>query len=167
MNYRKGNIHDLIELKNLAIKSWSQFEAELTVENWQKLQATLLDENTIIDLQEKSDCVVCVSDSDSIIGMSFLVPSGNPTDIYDKDWSYIRFVTVDPAFAGQGIVKTLTEKCIAFAKQNGEKIIALHTSEMMLKARHIYEKLGFEILKPLEPRLGKKYWLYIKCLDAN
>ena len=30
----------------------------------------------------------------------------------------------------------------------------------MGSARHIYEKMGFEILKEIEPRLGVKYWLY-------
>jgi ribosomal protein S18 acetylase RimI-like enzyme len=30
----------------------------------------------------------------------------------------------------------------------------------MNAARHIYEKIGFKIIKELEPRLGKKYWLY-------
>jgi GNAT superfamily N-acetyltransferase len=30
----------------------------------------------------------------------------------------------------------------------------------MYVARHIYESLGFEIVKELKPRLGKKYWLY-------
>ncbi|MDX2173612.1 MAG: hypothetical protein SFY56_10845 [Bacteroidota bacterium] len=33
--------------------------------------------------------------------------------------------------------------CIAHAKQNNEKTIALHTSEFMDAARHIYEGLGF------------------------
>jgi ribosomal protein S18 acetylase RimI-like enzyme len=30
----------------------------------------------------------------------------------------------------------------------------------MDKARYIYEKLGFKIIKEIEPRYGKKYWLY-------
>lgn len=36
----------------------------------------------------------------------------------------------------------------------------LHTSEMMGAARHIYESLGFKKLREIEPRYGKKYWLY-------
>jgi len=43
--------------------------------------------------------------------------------------------------------------------------MALHTSEMMRSARHIYEKIGFNILKEIEPRLGVKYWLY--TLELN
>lgn len=92
--------------------------------------------------------------------MAFLVPHGNPTEIYDKDWCYIRFVTVDPDFAGQGVGKKLTVDCIDTARKNNEKIISLHTSELMDKARHIYESLGFEIVREIDQRLGKRYWLY-------
>ena len=160
MTYRQGNINDLNLLKNLAIKSWKQFESELTVENWQKLKTSLLNDKTFLELLELSYCLVCENDENEIIGMSFLVPQGNPTEIYDEKWCYIRFVSVDPEFGGQGIGRQLTERCIQFAKDNKEQTIALHTSEMMNKARHIYESLGFKILKELDPRLGKKYWLY-------
>jgi ribosomal protein S18 acetylase RimI-like enzyme len=50
--------------------------------------------------------------------------------------------------------------CIDKAKQTKEKTIALHTSEFMDAARHIYESLGFKVLHEIAPRLGKKYWLY-------
>jgi len=92
--------------------------------------------------------------------MAFLVPSGNPTDIYRKEWSYIRFVSVDPEFTGRGIGRKLTMMCIDKARANGENIIALHTSEIMGNARHIYESLGFRVLKEIDRRLGKRYWLY-------
>lgn len=99
--------------------------------------------------------------------MAFLIPKGNPSDIYDKDWCSIRFVTVDPDFGGQGIGRKLTTICIDRAIQNGEKIIALHTSELMNNARHIYESLGFKIVREIDPRLGKRYWLYLLQLGNS
>lgn len=39
-------------------------------------------------------------------------------------------------------------------------IVALHTSEMMAAARHIYEDLGFKEVREMNPRYGKKYFLY-------
>lgn len=164
MIYRQGTRSDLTGLKNLALKSWAQFQNELTDGNWQKLRNTLDDDTTFTDLLEKSFCFVCTNDIEEIIGMSFLVSSGNPTEIYDKSWCYIRYVTVDPDFGGQGIGRKLTEKCIEYSIKNGERTIALHTSEMMHSARHIYESLGFTILKQIEPRQGKKYWLYTRSL---
>lgn len=166
VTYRNATIEDLKDLKDLAIKSWAQFKSELTSENWERLSNTLGDDNTYIELLDTSDCIICTY-GDKIIGMAFLVPSENPTELYDKDWSYIRFVSVDPDFGGQGIGRQLTTNCIELAKASGEKTIALHTSELMAKARHIYESLGFKVLREIEPRLGKKYWLYILDLSEQ
>jgi ribosomal protein S18 acetylase RimI-like enzyme len=165
ITYRKGTKTDLTGLKKLAVKSWGQFEKNLTTENWGNLSDTLMDDSTYTELLDKSHCIVSTTDKNEIVGMAFLVPKGNPTDIYDKEWCYIRFVTVDPTFGGQGIGKKLTTLCIDIAQQNNEKVIALHTSEIMDKARHIYESLGFKILKEIDQRLGKRYWLY--KLDLN
>ena len=159
LQYRQGSIDDLGNLKNLAIKSWGQYQGELTGENWIKLYNSITDDKTYTELLNKSNCIVCTG-QDKIIGMAFLVPSGNPTDICDKEWSYIRFVSVDPEFAGKGIGRKLMIMCIERARKNGENIIALHTSELMDKARHLYEALGFTILKEINQRYGKRYWLY-------
>jgi ribosomal protein S18 acetylase RimI-like enzyme len=165
LTYRQGTKDDLQSLKKLAIKSWTPFQKELTDENWNSLKQTISNDKTYQELIDQSTCFVCISDNDNIIGMAFLAPNGNPTDIYLTEWSYIRFVSVDPDFGGQGIGRKLTIMCIDLALENGEKTIALHTSEMMDKARHIYESLGFKILREIDKRLGKKYWLYKLELD--
>ncbi|MBO9702351.1 MAG: GNAT family N-acetyltransferase [Sporocytophaga sp.] len=160
LKYRSGNINDLDGIKQLANKSWGIFRSMLSSENWEILHNNLNNDQTYKSLFNHSDCIVCTTEDEKIIGMTFLVPSGNPTDIFDKDWSHIRFLSVDPDFGGQGIGRQLILKCIDLAKSNCERTIALHTSEMMDKARHIYESLGFKILRELGERFGKKYWLY-------
>ena len=165
MNFRKGNINDLEQLKELGVKSWTQFKDELTSENWNELFNSLNSYETYSDLLLKSECIICENDTKEVIGMAFLVPKGNPTEIYDGKWCHLRFVSVDPNHRGIGIGKKLTEICIELALKNNENIMALHTSEIMKSARHIYEKIGFKILKEIEPRLGIKYWLYI--IDLN
>lgn len=160
LTFRRGNIDDLNDLKQLAINSWGQFKTALTNENWQTLSDSLNDDKTYSDLLENSNCIVCLTEESKIIGMAFLVSRGNPTEIYDKEWSYIRFVSVEPTYSGNGIGRKLTEMCIELAKSNNEKTVALHTSELMKNARHIYETLGFKILREIDQRLGKRYWLY-------
>lgn len=160
MRIRNGHINDLFSLKQLGQNSWKQYEKELTDENWKILSANISDENVYRDLLVQAKSFVCENEKGEIIGMSFLMASGNPTEIYNEEQCYIRFVTVANEYQGLQLGQLLTEKCIEFAKQQGEKKIALHTSEIMNKARHIYEKMGFEILKEIEPRFGKKYWLY-------
>jgi ribosomal protein S18 acetylase RimI-like enzyme len=160
LKIRQGSLQDLKKIKELAIAEWTQFKNVLTPENWEKLYNTLTNEQNYADLLKQSDSFVYENDQNEIIAFAFLVPSGNPTDIYNNQQSYIRFVTASQKYSGQKIGQTLTEKCIQKAKENGEKYVALHTSEMMDTARYIYEKLGFKIVKELELRLGKKYWLY-------
>ncbi len=144
VTYRQATTCDTEQLKDLAVRSWQPFKKELTADNWQKLFATLSNPQTFTHLLRNSHCVVCETNS-KIIGMAFLVPSGNATEIYEAGWCTIRFVSVDPDFGGQGIGRQLTAACIETARQNGERTIALHTSEMMHTARRIYESFGFKI----------------------
>ena len=161
IHYRDGSASDLDQMMRLAYLSWKEYKSKLTEENWNRLKGTLENSDTYIELLNMSQCILCETTEKEVVGMAFLVPNGHPTYIYEKTWSYIRFVSVNPTFRGQKIGKTLTEKCINYARGNNEKIVALHTSEMMESAISIYEKLGFTIKRELEPRLGKKYWLYI------
>ena len=158
--YRKGSINDVEQLKALGKKSWSVFKDALTTDAWEQLYSNISNINTYLTLLETADCFVCLGEENKIIGMAFLVPSGNATDIYEAGWCSIRFVSVDPDFNGKGIGKALTLECIRQAQNNQENIIALHTSELMQNARHIYEQLGFTILKEIPPRFNKRYWVY-------
>jgi hypothetical protein len=82
MNFRHANISDTEDLKNLAVKSWSKFKSQLTQDNWNKLYLNLTRDETYNELLEKSKSILYVDDKKSIIGMSFLMPSGNPTEIF-------------------------------------------------------------------------------------
>jgi ribosomal protein S18 acetylase RimI-like enzyme len=157
--YRSATIKDKTELQELAIAAYSPFATLMTAENANRLIAGLKDEDRMTSLINSSKCFVCV-DQGKIIGMAFIIPHGNPWDIFEAEWSYIRMVGVHPDYRGKGIAKKLTHMCITFAKDTHEKTIALHTSEFMDDARHIYESLGFKKVKEIEPRFGKRYWLY-------
>lgn len=159
--YRKGTPADLQQLRNLGIETWGGFRKEMSAENWERLSETIHNEQTYRELLSVGECLVCATTSEErIVGMVFLVPHGNPTGLYLPGWSYIRFLTVAPGFGGRGIGRRLTEDCLALARHNGETVIALHTSEMMVNARRLYEHLGFNIVREIEQRFGKRYWLY-------
>lgn len=158
--FRSGTNQDKYKLQQLGLKAYEQFKEVLTEENWNKMYGFLIAENSYTNLLDISKCFVCESDG-YLIGMAYLIPNGNPTEIFEQDWSYIRMVGVDPSFAGNGIGKTLVQLCLHHARETNEKIVALHTSEFMNSARYIYENLGFRQTKELEELYGKKYWLYL------
>jgi hypothetical protein len=41
LKYRKGRLEDVQSLKKLAVKSWTIFQNQLTIENWNVLSQTL------------------------------------------------------------------------------------------------------------------------------
>ncbi|MEI9911887.1 MAG: GNAT family N-acetyltransferase [Bacteroidota bacterium] len=157
--YRDGSPNEKDSLQKLGILSYNQFSQILSPPDWQTMDRFLHNDKMWTQLVNNSAIFVC-EDEERMIGMAYLVPSGNPTHIYPADWSYVRMVGVHPGYRGKGIAKRLTQMCVNHARQSNEKIIGLHTSEKMDDARHIYESIGFKIDKALDPIYGMKYWLY-------
>lgn len=157
--YRTATEADLEQLKNLGLLAYGQFQNVLGNKNWELMKAKQNNDSTFLNLLRIAICFVCEYENE-IIGMAFLIPRGNPTTIFEKEWCYIRLVGVHPKFEGKGIGRKLTQQCIDFAKESGEKIIALHTSEFQNAARHIYESFGFIRQKKLELIYEKQYYLY-------
>ncbi len=164
--YRSAGIKDKTELQELAIVSYSPYATLMTAEHANTLTTNLKNEEKMTDLINNSKCFVCIHQN-QIIGMAFIVPHGNPWQVFQAEWSYIRMVGVHPDYRGKGIAKKLTQMCITFAKDTHEKTIALHTSEFMDAARHIYENLGFKKVKEIDPIFGKRYWLYLLEMTAH
>lgn len=164
LSYREGTTTDVDQLQNLGIIAYGEYKNVLTPDNWTIFNGNLQNKQKFIDILKIAKCFVC-HDNDKIVGVAYIVPSGNPTELFKAEWSYIRMVAVNPNYQGKGIAKTFTKMCIDLAKQNNEQTIALHTSEFMDAARHIYENLGFKVLKEIPLLYGKKYWLY--TLDLN
>jgi ribosomal protein S18 acetylase RimI-like enzyme len=161
--YRNGNIHDVAQMRALGVVSYGQYAPQLSAENLELMLSRINTEQLYIDLLQTAHSFVCEYNN-QLIGMAFLVPSGVPFRMFDIEWSIIRMVGVNPQFQGNGIAKRLTKSCINKAIENGEQTVALHTSEMMDAARHIYESLGFTVLKEIDPIFGKRYWIYTLSL---
>lgn len=157
--YRKAKQSDFNQLKSLGIESYAEFSQVLTRKHWNTMNSFLESDENLTKLMNQSTVFVCEKKSE-IVGMIYLVSSGNPTKLFQEDWSYIRFLGVNTKFRGNGIGKKLTDLCIEQAKENNEQYIALHTSEFMDSARAIYEKRGFRKTKEIQ-YLGKKYWIYL------
>jgi ribosomal protein S18 acetylase RimI-like enzyme len=164
--FRQGSINDLDQLQELHIASYSEFSEKLSQSGWDILKKSINDVEKLAKLISNCKVFMC-EHNNTIVGMAYLVSSGNPTDVYPTEWCYIRMLGVHPHYRGNGIGKTLAIQCIESAKMAGEKTIALHTSEIMDAARHIYEGLGFTIFKEIDSIFGARYWLYTLDLSGK
>jgi ribosomal protein S18 acetylase RimI-like enzyme len=159
LTYRTATKSDLKQIQQLGLLAYEQFKPILTQENWAKWEENFNNDSNFLDLLDKATGFVCEVENE-LVGMAFLIPSGNPWLYFPTEWSYIRYVGVHPNFEGNGIGKKLTQQCIDKAKETGEKTIALHTSEFQNAARQIYESLGFIKIKEIEPVFGKVFYIY-------
>jgi predicted N-acetyltransferase YhbS len=61
----------------------------------------------------------------------------------DMSFPEIRLLAVTPATRGRGVGAALMRECVRRARQSGEAVLSLHTTQLMQAAVRMYARLGF------------------------
>ena len=126
-------------LGRLLVDAYEEFEPFLTPGNWAQMMTNL-------------ECVVMNAGDDNLLvaevdgrlaGTVTYYPPG-PKDYtrVPPEWAVIRALAVHPACRRWGVARVLTEECLRRAREDHACWVGLHTSELMVAARTMYEEMG-------------------------
>jgi len=158
---REVESRDHSAVDDLVADAYGQFASVLTSENWERMRLGLRGAARALPGATK-----LVAEQDGrLAGFVIYRPIGvaDPSAV-PLEWPAIRLLSVANWARGRGIGRLLTQECLARARRDGAVVMGLHTSEIMSVARPMYERMGFAIVRELEPRFGVRYWLYKKNL---
>jgi len=87
---------------------------------------------------QKERCWIVERDGE-ILGSIFLVKQSDTV-------AQLRMFYIEPKARGMGLGNRLVQECVQLARQKGYQTIVLETANMLLPARHLYQKAGFQLI---------------------
>lgn len=158
---RDAFTHEFTHVADLVVEAYREYARDLTPDNWKIMQTNLL---KVVEVAREGQLIIAQDDRELVGAVVYCPPGTSDRRIFQPEWASLRMLAVSPQHRGQGIGAQLSAECIRRAKQDKAEIIGLHTSELMLPAIRMYEKLGFDRDLELPRRLGIQFWRYVMRL---
>ncbi len=137
---RAAVAEDLAIVRRIVTAAYAEFEPWLTAANWARMTS-----NIAKVIEPGAPGLLRVAQlGDRLAGtVTYLPPGTRDYQRVPPEWAVIRVLGVDPELRGRGVARALTEDCLTLARADHAPAVGLHTAEMMVAARALYEHAGF------------------------
>ncbi|MGH3813873.1 MAG: GNAT family N-acetyltransferase [Pseudonocardiaceae bacterium] len=131
---------DLPAVHRIVSAAYAEFEPWLTPQNWARMTSNIA---KVVEPGAPGRLRVAQL-GDQLAGtVTYLPPGPKDYQRVPPEWAVIRVLAVDPALRGRGVARALTADCLALARADHAPMVGLHTAEMMVAARALYESASF------------------------
>ncbi|KAM3100861.1 GNAT family N-acetyltransferase [Phormidesmis sp. 146-35] len=155
---RDALIQEFNDVASLSVEAYREYSHALTSDNWKTMQANLLN---VAEIAKQGRLMVAQQDQALVGSVIYCPPGTSDSRLFHVGWASLRMLAVLPQYRGLGIGRQLSQECIHRAKQDKAEVVGLHTSELMVAARRMYEGLGFKQDIELPSHFGIRYWRYV------
>jgi GNAT superfamily N-acetyltransferase len=106
---------------------------------------------------------------DRVVGGGTVVldPGSRLAEMLEPGTAGLRMLAVDPAAQGAGVGRALVEATLELCRRRGLQRLSLHTHEIFVRARHLYESMGFERTPDRDVRTSGGMHLLSYMLDLE
>jgi ribosomal protein S18 acetylase RimI-like enzyme len=159
---RDALAQELDLVRTLTIDAYREYAQFLTEENWQNMQASLA---RVVEIAHPGQLIVAERDQQIVGSVVYFPPGASDGRLFEREWASLRLLAVPPQHRGHRLGLQLSVECIKRARQDEADYVGLHTSELMVVAQRMYERLGFLQEGVLPGYFGIKYWRYVLKLS--
>lgn len=142
MLIRDAGPEELDKISRLLRDAYKEYESFIPRPRWKAYLEDIMDVRSRIS---EADLIVAKLNGRLAGAVTLYLDTSRSASLgWPAGWAGIRLLGVHPKYRGQGIGRVLMEECVRRCRERGIKTIGLHTGEMMVAARRIYERMGFK-----------------------
>jgi len=141
LEIRLARPEEIEDASALIRAAYAEYADAMGDERWQRYMA-----NASQVMSSTGTELFVAEQAERLIGAVTFYPPGESSveQGWPAEWAGVRLLGVTPQARGTGAGRALIEALIHRARELGATALALHTTERMVVARGMYERMGFQ-----------------------
>ncbi|HEV3231980.1 MAG TPA: GNAT family N-acetyltransferase [Candidatus Dormibacteraeota bacterium] len=143
LTVRDARPEEYRRLSDLTVAGFEEYRARMPEAAWTPYAADLAD---VAGRARLGRTLVAVAGGQPVGVVALYPPGPAVPDLFPSGAAYIRALAAHPDWRGRGVGRLLTEACIDATRAAGHESVGLNTHQLMVAARGLYERLGFQVI---------------------